>query len=69
MLSIKGYITRMIINAEYHESMSIRNPPLTYFPSLVQGVPTELKRNKQKKEAVKKQRKAVRERPHQEKKH
>ena len=38
----------MNINAEYHESMSIRNPPLTYFPSLVQGVPTELKRNKQK---------------------
>ena len=30
MLSItKGYTTRMIINAEYHESMSIRNPPLT----------------------------------------
>ena len=48
MLSIKGYITRMIINAKCHESMSIRNPPLTYFPSLVQGVPTELKRNKQK---------------------
>ena len=47
--------------------MSIRNPPLTYFPSLVQGVPTELKRNKQKKEAVKKQREAVREQPHQEK--
>ena len=36
--------------AIYQLSMSIRNPSLTYFPSLVQGVPTEVKRNKKRKE-------------------
>ena len=53
IINKRNIFKRVNANAEYYESMSIRNPSLTYFPSLVQGVPTELKRNKQRKrEAV-----------------
>ena len=57
--------------AKYQLPMSIRNPSLTYFPSLVQGVPTEVKRKKKKRskrEAVTSDKEALREQIHPEKK-